>query len=657
MPGSGSAASKAADSAASVADSISDSESENSDIISVQGNGDGIPSTGRATSLQLRREGLEMSKPAAKSSAPPPQGQVDSGLRSTKSAKAPRTPVKTALLSASLPALPTYTPIFGHLKVIIDNRYHTFQTHECDKIFNCPLIPAGTPSESRDTATRNHRSRHTIAKNWGVQLETLLCRAEDKMSLPTKYAKHLLSNLALLSHRVQDPNVALDLLARAYIDHRAPGDTSMLRVQDVKNTLEALDRASGRGAETRSGAGAGPGNTQAGTPAPTAAPNARPRAPRSVQFDTPSQNSMPPPPTPPSKSKRPQLRNHSRQTHGDKDTPSASPSPELEKDSATQPIPTHSRNTRATGARGDGDSRGSGTYFLPADPEPPRKKRVTGASKPKLASGAGVGSGPSGATGVVGGVRMWNGQRIFDPDIGDIAAAYYGWQTSEYDEKECRRQIEKRREEDADWELQRQARASEAVENAEANISATPSEPTQEELGKDSDINISGLSVDTIATGPSTSSTSTSTIDNTEESTEDFNPTSPVPSLGIASPAQSPVAQSPAAQPQQEATQLEDLPMTDAAAISQDADTAIDTPNPLAVSTTEIKLVERPEKPSSVPLIDAPSVSTKSTKESSEIPIPVSVPVAPTRGPFASVLSLMGFSSLQQESPVASTSS
>lgn len=391
MASSDSAASRAANEAVSLADSASDSESINTDTISVQGKDSEISSTGRATNLQLRSEDLEMSKAAAKSSCPPPQGRADSGSRSTlpqKSTKAPRTPVKTALLSASLPALPTYTPIFGHLRVIIDNRYHIFETHECDKIFTCPLIPAGTPSESRDTATRNHRSRHTIAKNWGVQLETLLRRADDKMSLPTKYAKHLLSNLALLSHRVQDPNLALDLLARAYSDHRTPGDTSMLRVQDVKNTLEALDRASGRGTETRSGAGTGPGNTQAGTPAPTAAPNTRPRASRSVQFDTPNQNPMPPPPTPPSKGKRPQLRNHPRKTHGNKDTPSASPSPDLEKESATQPMPTHSRNTRAAGARGDGDSRGSGTYFLPADPEPPRKKRVTGASKAKSVSGA-----------------------------------------------------------------------------------------------------------------------------------------------------------------------------------------------------------------------------------------------------------------------------
>ena len=651
MAGLGSAASRAANKATSLTDAISDSESINTDIISAQGKDSEISSTGRATNVQSRREGLEMSKLVEKNCALPPQGQVNgegSGSRSTpyqKSAKAPRTPVKTALLSASSIALPTHTPHYGHLKVVIDNRYHTFQTHECDKIFNCPLIPAGTPSESRDTATRNHRSRHTIAKNWGVQLETLLRRAEDKMQLPVKYAKHLLSNLALLSHRVQDPNMALDLLARAYIDHRTPGDTSMLRVQDVKNTLEALDRASGRGAETRSGAGAGPGNTRAGTPAPAATLNTRPRAPRSVQFDTPNQSSMPPPPTPPSKSKRSQLRNPSQQLHVDKDTPSASPSPELDKESATPPIPTHSRNTRAAGARGDGDSRSSVTYFLPADPEPPRKKRVTGVSKTKPVTDAGVTSVPVGATGTVEGVRMWNGKRIFDPDIGDIAAAYYGWQTSQYDEKECRRQIEKRREEDADRELQSQARASEAVEKAEADNSAIPSESTQkEEVNRDGDINMSGILEDTVATASSTSSISTSGT----------NVATPVPPLGAASSDQSPVAQ-----PRSEVTHYEDLPIMDAVAILQgtDADAAINTP----ITTAESEPVE---KLNSVLLIDAPAAPTKSPKESptistpdSRIQTPVSVPVAPTRGPFASVLSLMGFSSLQQEPSVTSTSS
>ncbi|KAF8421194.1 hypothetical protein EV426DRAFT_575854 [Tirmania nivea] len=650
----GSAASRAANKATSPIDSNSDSESINTDIISAQEQDGETFSTGLATSLQLRGESLELSNPAAKSSTPPPQGQVDVS-RSTpnqKSAKAPRTPVKTAVLSTSsiaLPALPTNSPIYGHMKVIIDNRYHTFQTHECDKIFNCPLIPAGTPSESRDTATRNHRSRHTIAKNWGVQLETLLRRAEDKMQLPTKYAKHLLSNLALLSHRVQDPNLALDLLARAYIDHRSPGDSSMLRVQDVKNTLEALDRASGRGAETRSGTGTGPANTQAGTPTPTATPNTRPRAPRSVQFDTPSRNSMPPPPTPLSKSKKSQLRKFPRQTHVDKDIPSASPSPELEKETATLAIPTHSRNTRAAGARGDGDLRGSGTYFLPADPEPPRKKRATGISKAKPVSYAGVAPAPPGATGTVGGIRMWNGKRIFDPDIGDIAAAYYCWQTSQYDEKECRRQIEKRREEDADRELQRQARASEAVENAGANNSVTLSEPTQEEVDKDGDTKMGKIPEYTVATSPSASSTPTPT----EEITSDFNSTSPVLPLGIVS-SQTPDTQSPVAQPQSEAFQLDNLPVADVIVISEDTDAAIDTPNPEAVLTTETVLVG---KSSSVPVIDTPIIQAKFRKESPTISIPVSVPVAPTRSPFASVLSLMGFSSLQQEPPVASTSS
>lgn len=257
---------------------------------------------------------------------------------------------------------------------------------------------------------------------------------------------------------------------------------------------------------------------------------------------------------------------------------------------------------------------------------------------------------------------MWNGKRIFDPDIGDIAAAYYGWQTSQYDEKECRRQIEKRREEDADWELQRQARASEAVGNAEANNSATPSKPIQKEVVENSAINISGIPEDTIAVGPSTSSASASTKEGTAEEpeentkgyTKNFNSASPVLPLGVPTPAQSLVAQSPAAQPQPEATQLEDSPMTDAAAISQDVDAAIDTTNPAAVVTNETKPVE---KPSSVPVIDDHTVPTKATKESSTKSIPMSVPVAPTRGPFASVLSLMGFSSLQQESPVASTAS
>jgi len=644
------AASRVANKGTSLTDSISDSESINADMISTQGKKGEASSTGRAAGLQLRREGLEMSKPAGKNSALPRQGQMDSedsGSRSTshqKLTKIPRTPVKTALFSTpstALPALPTHTPIYGHLKVIIDSQYHSFQTHECDKIFNCPLIPAGTPSESRDTATRNHRSRHTIAKNWGIQLETLLRRAEDKMQLPPKYAKHLLSNLALLSHRVQDPNLALELLARAYIDHRAPGDTSMLRVQDVKNTLEALDRASGRGAETRSGAGAGPGNTQAGTPAPATAPNARPRAPRSVQFDTPHQNSMPPPPTPPSRSRKPQSL---RQTHVEKDTPSASPTPELEKESATTPIPTHSRNTRAAGARGDGDSRGSGTYFLPADPEPPRKKRVTGVSKAKAASDTGVVSTPTGTTGMVGGVRMWNGKRIFDTDIGDIAAAYYGWQTSQYDEKECRRQIEKRREEDADRELQRQARASEVVEKAEVNNSASPSRsPQKEEVSKGGDNNMSGILGNIVPVGSGTSPTSATALGNTS----DLNSTSLVLPLGIAS------VQSPVTQPQSQATQLGNLPMANAA---QDADAAIDTPNIVAVSPTETEPVG---KPSSVPIpiIGAPPAPAKSTMEGPTIPIPVSVPVAPTRGPFASVLSLMGFAPLQQEQPMASTSS
>ncbi|KAF8448147.1 hypothetical protein BGX38DRAFT_1190550 [Terfezia claveryi] len=266
---------------------------------------------------------------------------------------------------------------------------------------------------------------------------------------------------------------------------------------------------------------------------------------------------------------------------------------------------------------------------------------------------------------MVGGVRMWNGKRIFDPDIGDIAAAYYGWQTSQYDEKECRRQIEKRREEDDDWELQRQARASEAVENAETNNSAPPSKPTLKEVVENSAINISGIPEEIIAAGSSTSSASTSikdgTAGDTEENTEytkDLNSASPILPHGVtfsakSLAAQSPAAQSPVAQPHPEATQLEDLPMTDVAAISQCEDPA-DTTNPAAVVANETKPVERP---SSVPVIDAHTFPTKATKESPTKPIPMSVPVAPIRGPFASVLSLMGFSSLQQESPVASTAS
>ncbi|KAF8463428.1 hypothetical protein BDZ91DRAFT_305563 [Kalaharituber pfeilii] len=183
---------------------------------------------------------------------------------------------------AGLPRPPPPYPLgtYGNfMSINIGNRLHEFESHEaCTLLGNCPLIPRGTPSESRDTLTRNHRSRHTVARNWGYQVETLLEPVKDIMALPDKYAKHLLSQLATLSARVPEPRQAVTWLVDIYLRARRGMEQERipLRVQDVKNVIEWLDTGrdpapvtGGRGGRYGNGNGDDDGGEPAATPMTT----------------------------------------------------------------------------------------------------------------------------------------------------------------------------------------------------------------------------------------------------------------------------------------------------------------------------------------------------------------------------------------------------
>ena len=277
----------------------------------------------------------------------------------------------------------------------------------------------------------------------------------NKMVLPPKYAKHLLSSLAALSGKVQDPAVALDLLVQTYCEHRINNDMNApFRVQDVKNTLEVLEKQSGRVAETRSTGNEGSRNDDTVSspelqPLSTPTSNTRPRGPRTVQFVNPDTNSMPPPPKPqPQRSRR----SHVPATRDAGKSPSPSDGREMEKkgEFVVPPVPTHSKFTRATVSKDKGRDSEPGSaslYFLPADPEPPRKKRSNGGSRAaKSVLRMAAMTDPSlelGDTGTIDGVRTWKGRKIWESDIVDVAAEYYQWHMGSMND--CRQAIEKRK--------------------------------------------------------------------------------------------------------------------------------------------------------------------------------------------------------------------
>lgn len=244
---------------------------------------------------------------------------------------------------------------------------------------------------------------------------------------------------------MQDPAVALELLVQTYCEHRVNNDMNApFRVQDVKNTLEVLEKQSGRVSETRNTGNEGSRNCD-NVSSPelqslsTPTPNSRPRGSRTVQFVNPDTNSMPPPPTPPAKRARRNLA--PAVSDAGKSPPLDAPETEKRGEFVVPPVPTHNKFTRATVSKDKGKDSEAGNaslYFLPADPEPPRKKRSNGgsrAAKPVLPVTAMINPGLEfGGTGTIDGVRTWKGRKIWPSDIVDIAAEYYQWHMGSIDE-------------------------------------------------------------------------------------------------------------------------------------------------------------------------------------------------------------------------------
>lgn len=90
---------------------------------------------------------------------------------------------------------------------------------ECDRgdISTCPLQPIAGP---KDTDKRIHQLRHQIAKNWGVEVETL-CIQNSVQSLRSPVIdSEFMENLATLSVAVPDADEALVYIVQSY--NKAP---------------------------------------------------------------------------------------------------------------------------------------------------------------------------------------------------------------------------------------------------------------------------------------------------------------------------------------------------------------------------------------------------------------------------------------------------